>query len=77
MTHRPFHPAVLAAVVVLAAPRLAAQSAGADWPNLRRYRQANTELAAPLPDERRVVFMGNSITEAWAPYFAAMFPGKP
>jgi len=24
-----------------------------------------------------VVFMGNSITEAWAPYFKEFFPGKP
>jgi lysophospholipase L1-like esterase len=48
-----------------------------DWPNLERYRAANAALAAPAPGERRVVFMGNSITDAWARYFPAMFPGKP
>ena len=34
-------------------------------------------LGAPAAGERRVVFYGNSITEAWAPHFAAMFPGRP
>jgi lysophospholipase L1-like esterase len=48
-----------------------------DWAELRRYRQANAELPPPRPGERRVVFMGNSITDVWARYFPAMFPGKP
>jgi lysophospholipase L1-like esterase len=48
-----------------------------DWANLRRYRAANAALAAPAPDERRVVFYGNSITDGWARYFPVMFPGKP
>lgn len=46
-----------------------------DWAGLGRYRQANAELAR-APRENRVVFMGNSITEAWAPRFAMLFPGK-
>lgn len=33
-----------------------------DWPNLRRYRNEN---AALKPEENRVVFMGNSITDNW------------
>jgi lysophospholipase L1-like esterase len=48
-----------------------------DWPNLARYREANAALGAPAPGENRVVFMGNSITDAWAKSFAAHFPGKP
>lgn len=48
-----------------------------DWAGLNRYRAANAELAPPKPGERRVVFFGNSITEGWAPHFAAQFPGKP
>jgi lysophospholipase L1-like esterase len=48
-----------------------------DWPNLARYRSANAELAPPKKNENRVVFFGNSITESWAQYFPAMFPGKP
>ena len=30
-----------------------------------------------MKNEKRVVFMGNSITEGWQQYFATMFPGKP
>lgn len=48
-----------------------------DWANLARYRDANAKLPAPGPGEHRVVFMGNSITEAWAPLFDSLFPGKP
>ncbi len=49
----------------------------ADWAQLARYRTANAELGAPKPGERRVVFYGNSITDAWARYFPQEFPGKP
>jgi lysophospholipase L1-like esterase len=48
-----------------------------DWPFLKRYAKMNAELPAPAPGEQRVVFMGNSITEMWAPYFPSSFPGKP
>jgi lysophospholipase L1-like esterase len=48
-----------------------------DWAGLQRYRQANAELGAPARGARRVVFMGNSITDAWARWFPTMFPGKP
>src|SRR2546423_7668439 len=48
-----------------------------DWANLERYREANRQLAAPASGEKRVVFMGNSITDGWAKFFPAMFPGKP
>jgi lysophospholipase L1-like esterase len=47
-----------------------------DWANLERYREANRQLPAPAPGEKRVVFLGNSITDAWAKFFPAMFPGK-
>jgi lysophospholipase L1-like esterase len=36
-----------------------------DWPNLEKYAHANTELKAPTKNEKRVVFLGNSITEGW------------
>ena len=48
-----------------------------DWANLARYREANAKLGAPAAGERRVVFMGNSITEGWARFFGDEFPGKP
>lgn len=48
-----------------------------DWANLARYRDENARLGPPRPGERRVVFIGNSITEGWARYFDAHFPGRP
>jgi len=55
-----------------------AQARLKDWPNLNRYRSANSELAAPGKDETRVVFMGDSITDIWnRPGFGGFFPGKP
>lgn len=48
-----------------------------DWADLGRYRQANVDLGVPSSGERRVVFMGNSITDTWARSFSTMFPGKP
>jgi len=65
-------------VFLVAAARLPAQAPSSpDWPNLTRYRDANMALGDPRPGEQRVVFMGNSITEGFAPYFATLFPGKP
>ena len=49
-----------------------------DWPNLARYRDANRELTAPAASEARVVFMGDSITDAWPqPRYGEFFVGKP
>jgi lysophospholipase L1-like esterase len=48
-----------------------------EFANLARYRAANQALGAPRPDEQRVVFFGNSITEGWARHFPTMFPGRP
>ncbi len=48
-----------------------------DWPNFKRYRTRNSQLAAPLPKENRVVFMGNSITDAWSNIVPSFFKGKP
>lgn len=48
-----------------------------DWANLARYREANVSLALPRAGERRVVLFGNSIIEAWTPYFAELFPAQP
>jgi len=36
-----------------------------DRPNMKRFRSANAALMPPAADEKRVVFMGDSITEAW------------
>ena len=48
-----------------------------DWPNLARYTEANGSLTAPAKFELRVVFMGDSITDAWvSPQYGGFFPGK-
>jgi lysophospholipase L1-like esterase len=46
-----------------------------DWPALGRYREANSQLQPPQKDEKRVVFIGDSITDGWK--LAEYFPGKP
>jgi lysophospholipase L1-like esterase len=46
-----------------------------DFGELAHYRAANARLGAPAPGEARVVFLGDSITAAWA--LDSAFPGKP
>jgi acyl-CoA thioesterase I len=55
-----------------------------DWSFLAKYRDANASLPPVQPGETRVVFMGDSITEAWgmkatatSPGRGEFFPGKP
>lgn len=49
-----------------------------DWANLSRYRDSNRALPKPDAGTPRVVFMGDSITDAWQqPRFGGFFPGKP
>ena len=49
-----------------------------DWPALGRYHDANANVAAAARNERRVVFMGDSITDSWDdPKYGGFFPGKP
>lgn len=44
-----------------------------DWANLKRYSTENKNLPAVAPGEKRVVFMGNSITEFWVTRDADFF----
>jgi lysophospholipase L1-like esterase len=48
-----------------------------DWANLNRYRAENSQLPSPGETENRVVFMGDSITDAWGRSRGVFFPGKP
>ncbi len=77
---------VVAALVIAIAPSVApAGQTGSvaeerlhnDWAFLERYRAADEALPPPARAEKRVVFMGDSITEGWARFFGAEFPGKP
>ena len=47
-----------------------------DWPNLNHFKAENANLVAPTPNEKRVVFMGNSITEGWINLHPEFFAGK-
>jgi len=55
--------------------RQAMESQLRDWPNLAKYREANARLGLPVEGESRVVFLGDSITEAWD--LSVFFKGKP
>jgi lysophospholipase L1-like esterase len=46
-----------------------------DYGQLARYRDANAALKPPAPNENRVVFFGDSITDIWK--LDESFPGKP
>jgi acyl-CoA thioesterase-1 len=48
-----------------------------DWADLAKYREADAQMPAPAAQEKRVVFMGDSITEGWGHDFGNSFPGKP
>ena len=45
-----------------------------DWAGLTHYGSEDTEIPAPKPNENRVVFLGDDLTEKWEGQF---FPGKP
>jgi lysophospholipase L1-like esterase len=46
-----------------------------DFGWLARFKEEDMKLTPPAAGEKRVVFMGDSITEAW--HLADSFPGKP
>ena len=47
-----------------------------DWANLARYKDDNLKVGLPKKDERRVVFMGDSITEEWSNLYPEFFTEK-
>jgi lysophospholipase L1-like esterase len=46
-----------------------------DWASLSKYKEADLALGPPAAGEKRVVFMGDSITFNW--HLDESFPGKP
>lgn len=49
-----------------------------DWGRLSRHAPANAALGPARKGDRRVVFFGDSITDAWSkPGMGGFFPGKP
>lgn len=68
---------ILIFVLIFMAVQTAQAQQNDDWPNLKKYREANARLSAPASNEQRVVFMGNSITEGWINQRPEFFNGRP
>ena len=47
-----------------------------DWPNLKKYRQENHDLSSTVNSGKRIVFMGDSITEGWSGLYPDFFENK-
>ena len=52
------------------------QAENSDWANLGYYKKRNRELGLPDENEKRIVFMGDSITEEWGNLYPEFFSGK-
>jgi lysophospholipase L1-like esterase len=88
MTRIRFHH-VLIAMLFIMAPTVQAQKQMSDyekmisernkvdWPYLNCYREDNVKLGPPAAGEKRVVFMGNSITQGWKELSPDYFKGRP
>src|SRR4051794_36561262 len=48
-----------------------------DWAQLKRYDAANQQVGPPAVGENRVVFYGDSITDAWIGVVPEFFQAKP
>lgn len=47
-----------------------------DWADLSHYKYQNIKLGLPSPEENRIIFMGNSITEGWGIIYPSFFSEK-
>jgi len=47
-----------------------------DWPNLNKYKKDNYELSCNQNTGKRIVFMGDSITEGWSNLYPKFFQNK-
>ena len=63
-------------VILLLLMFSAQYSIGQDWANLNRFKNENANQVLPVSGEKRVVFMGNSITEGWINLHPEFFAGK-
>lgn len=53
---------IIPALLLLSASAMAQNK---DWPGIHRYEKANADLPEPAKGEKRVVYMGDSITDFW------------
>ena len=47
-----------------------------DWANLNKYQTQNASLPIPTAEQKRIVFMGDSLTEFWSVIDPEYFSGK-
>ncbi len=48
-----------------------------DWADMHRYRDDDAKVGPPAPGEKRVVFLGDSITDGWIRQAPEFFQSKP
>ena len=65
--------ALLLLCVCMAMPEALAQKKNKDFANLARFAKENAALPTPATGEKRVVFLGNSITEGWMKHHPVFF----
>lgn len=53
------------------------RSVAQDWANLAKYENENTLLTTKKSGEKRIILMGDSITEFWLQIHPEFFKGKP
>lgn len=71
------HKKVQIVTILLLTSLFGFQGFAQDWANLKKYAEANARLEKPSKGEKRVVFMGNSITEKWSKYSPDFFSENP
>jgi lysophospholipase L1-like esterase len=52
-------------LIILFSLFIAISASAQDWPNIKHYAKANSNLPEPAKGEKRVVYMGDSITDFW------------
>ena len=70
------HTGTLLAIILFFSISMSNEVSAQDWANLGYYKEANKTLNAPLANENRIVFMGNSITEGWLQFHPEFFANK-
>ena len=64
---------IIPALLLMSASAMAQNK---DWPNIHRYEKANAALPEPSKGEKRVVYMGDSITDFWVNNDSTFFKGN-
>ena len=67
---------ILFIVMLLLSSLLSKFATAQDWANTVRFKKENANLPAPTIAEKRVVLMGNSITEGWLKLRPTFFANK-